>query len=51
MIIPIFFCVGVLVWLGLREIRKWVEICIAIGQDEENHKEEPMPECVKHMYN
>ena len=51
-----FFCIGLLVWLGFRELRKWVEACININQnndenDKENDKEEPIPDSVKHMYN
>ena len=53
MIIPTFFCIGVLVWLGLYEIRKWVELCVEASQikDEDEPKEEPMSDSVKHMYN
>ena len=53
MIVPTFFCIGVLVWLGFREIRKWVETLInaAAMNDDDNNKEEPMSDAVKHMYN
>ena len=51
MFVPTFFCIGILVWLGLYEIRKWVELCVEIGQEEDNNKEEPMSDSVKHMYN
>lgn len=50
LVIPTFFCIGVLVWLGLREIRKWVEVCVSVVEPE--HEPEPeMSENVKHMYN
>ena len=53
MIVPTFLCIGVLVWLGLREIRKWIELMInaANMNDDDNNKEEPMSDAVKHMYN
>ena len=57
MIVPVWFCVGILVWLGLRGIRKWVEVMInaaAINKNDEEEKEdkeEPMSDSVKHMYN
>ena len=52
MVIPTFFCIGVLVWLGLRGIRKWVELFInASAMNEDDNKEEPMSDSVKHMYN
>ena len=51
-LIPTFFCIGVLVWLGLRELRKWVETLInAAAMNEDDNKEEPMSDSVKHMYN
>ena len=46
-IIPTFFCIGILVWLGLRGIRKWVELFMNAGHSED----EPMSDSVKHMYN
>lgn len=49
-LIPTFFCIGVLVWLGLRELRKWIEVCVNVGMN----SDEPQPELsdsVKHMYN
>ena len=53
MIVPTFFCIGILVWLGLRGIRKWVEMFINAGtnSDEDESKVEPMSDSVKHMYN
>ena len=57
MIVPVWFCVGILVWLGLRGIRKWVEVLVeaaAINKNDEEEKEdkdEPMSDSVKHMYN
>jgi hypothetical protein len=56
MIVPAFFCIGVLVWLGLRELRKWIELLVnAANMNEDNdnneNKEEPMSDSVKHMYN
>ena len=47
-IIPTFFCIGILVWLGLRGIRKWIELFMnaSSGSDDE-----PMSDNVKHMYN
>lgn len=51
-LIPTFFCIGVLVWLGLRELRKWVEVLItASANDNEKTDDEPMSDSVKHMYN
>jgi hypothetical protein len=52
-IIPIFFCVGVLVWLGLREVRKWAELFanIARSEHDDDSPEPEMSESVKHMYN
>ena len=52
-IIPTFFCIGVLVWLTIREIRKWIEICVNVGgEDDSKTDQEPeMSESVKHMYN
>ena len=53
-LIPTFFCIGVLVWLGLREIRKWIETLInasANSHEDEKTEEEPMSDSVKHMYN
>lgn len=53
LLIPTFFCIGVLVWLGLRELRKWVEVCANVaGSEDIEHAPEPeMSESVKHMYN
>ena len=53
MIVPTWFCIGILVWLGLRGIRKWVEMFINAGanSDEDESKVEPMSDSVKHMYN
>ena len=51
-LIPTFFCIGVLVWLGLRELRKWIETLInASANDDEKTEDEPMSDSVKHMYN
>ena len=54
-IAPTFFFIGILVWLGLRGIRKWVELFITAGTNSddgsEESKPEPMSDCVKHMYN
>jgi hypothetical protein len=52
-IVPTFFCVGILVLLALRGIRKWVELFINAGanSDEDESKVEPMSDSVKHMYN
>ena len=53
-IVPTFFFIGILVWLGLRGIRKWVEIFINAGansDEDDDKKEEPMSDSVKHMYN
>ena len=51
--IPTFFCIGVLVWLGLRELRKWFEALIKAGSadDSERDGKEELPDSVKHMYN
>ena len=46
-IIPTFFCIGILVWLGLRGIRKWIELFMNAGSD----GDEPMSDNDKHMYN
>ena len=53
MIVPTFFCIGVLVWLGLRGIRKWVELLVEAAAINKNkdEEEEPMSDTVKHMYN
>jgi hypothetical protein len=55
MFAPEFFFVGILVWLGLRGIRKWVELFITAGTNSDDGSEEkepePMSDCVKHMYN
>ena len=48
-IIPTFFCIGILVWLGLRGIRKWIELFMSASSDDDG--EEPMSDSVKHMYN
>ena len=52
-IVPTFFFIGIIVWLGLRGIRKWVELFINAGanSDEDESKVEPMSDSVKHMYN
>ena len=52
-IIPTFFCIGILVWLGLRGIRKWIELFMNAGgnDDGEESKAEPMSDSDKHMYN
>ena len=52
-VIPTFFCVGILVLLALRGIRKWVELIINVANsnDDDDKKEEPIPDSVKHMYN
>ena len=51
-LIPTFFCIGVLVWLGLRELRKWVETIInGAAMNNDDDKDEPMSDSVKHMYN
>ena len=47
-IIPTFFCIGILVWLGLRGIRKWIELFMNAGSGDD---EPPMSDNVKHMYN
>ena len=49
--IPTFFCIGILIWLGLRGIRKWVELFMNAGNSEDESKDEPMSDNVKHMYN
>ena len=52
--IPTFFCIGVLVWLGLRELRKWVEVLVTASANsggDEKTDDEPMSDSVKHMYN
>ena len=46
-IVPTFFFIGILVWLGLRGIRKWVELIMNAAHSED----EPMSDNVKHMYN
>ena len=54
MMIPTFFCIGCLVWLGLYEIRKWFELFVnAAGESEEitGRDKEELPDSVKHMYN
>ena len=51
MIVPTFFCIGVLVWLGLYEIRKWFELFVNAANDSERDGKEELPESVKHMYN
>ena len=52
MIIPTFFCVGVLVWLGIYELRKWLELFAGFGRESEEAAEaNDLPESVKHMYN
>ena len=55
MIAPTYFFIGILVWLGLRGIRKWVELFITAGTNSddgsEENKPEPMSDCVKNMYN
>ena len=54
MIVPTFLCIGVLVWLGLYEIRKWFELFVNAGDsanDSERDGKEELPESVKHMYN
>ena len=52
MIVPTFFCIGVLVWLGLYEIRKWFELFVnAAANDSERDGKEELPDSVKHMYN
>lgn len=48
--IPTFFCIGVLVWLGLRELRKWFEALIKAAAADDDTPE-PMSDNVKHMYN
>ena len=50
MLAPTFFFIGCLVWLSIREIRKWLEMFIEAGKNTEDPPE-PMPESVKHMYN
>ena len=51
-IVPTFFFIGILVWLGLRGIRKWVEMFINAGANSDDEsKVEPMSDSVKHMYN
>jgi hypothetical protein len=51
-IIPTFFCVGILVLLALRGIRKWVELIINVANsNDDDDKPEPMSDSVKHMYN
>ena len=40
MIIPTFFCIGCLVWLGLYEIRKWFELLVSIPSDSEHDEKE-----------
>ena len=47
MVIPTFVYVWGLMLLTVRGLRKWVELVLSASADEE----EPMPECVKHMYN
>ena len=49
MIGPEWFFIGVLVWLGIREFRKWIEMCLVSSSNEEDQPE--MSESVKHMYN
>ena len=58
--IPTFFCIGILVWLGLRGIlvwlglrgiRKWVELFMNARSDDDDSAAEPMSDSVKHMYN
>ena len=53
MIGPEWFFIGVLVWLGIRELRKWIEVClVSSSNDTEQPTELPeMSESVKHMYN
>ena len=55
MIVPTFFCIGCLVWLGLYEIRKWFELFVNAAENSENDSErdgkEELPDSVKHMYN
>jgi hypothetical protein len=49
MIGPEWFFIGVLVWLGIRELRKWIEVCMMAGSNDTEPPE--MSESVKHMYN
>jgi hypothetical protein len=49
-LIPTFFCIGVLVWLGLRELRKWIEVCVNVGSNDDQTQTE-LSDSVKHMYN
>ena len=53
MIAPTFFFIGCLVIFGIMEIRKWLEMLIEAGRDNdsEEDKPEPMSDSVKHMYN
>lgn len=60
-IFPNYFLIGFLVYLGLKEFRKWCELgilykneapCNSLSQDnnEENNEEEELPESVRHIY-
>ena len=51
MVVPTFFCIGVLVWLGIMELRKWLEMFIKIGNTSDDENTEEIPDNVKHMYN
>ena len=46
MVIPTFVYVWGLMLLTIRGLRKWVELVMSVSPEVE-----PMPECVKHMYN
>lgn len=50
MIIPTFFFVGILVALGVAELRRWLELMLEYAESSELDKDKDMPDCVKHMY-
>ena len=50
-ILPNYFLIGFLVYIGLREFRKWCELGMLYkNNNEENNEEEELPESVKHIY-
>jgi hypothetical protein len=49
MIGPEWFFIGLAVWIAIREIRKWIELCMTSSTTDDDPPE--MSDSVKHMYN
>ena len=48
MVIPEFFFIGCLVVICVAELRRWIELCMT-STDDDDEKDPPMPDSVKHM--